>query len=64
MPGLRFKAVCADTTKPVEKPVLIGRKLHQVIIKRNYGGPGVSKMAVAIACHKAAPGGDMIFNHD
>ena len=106
----------------IEGPVLIGRKLHHVIIKRNYGGPGVSKMAVAndpakylkavtvmlkrdgydadnkdwfwvkykpdgslhtnpkgmklagrvakgmpagcIACHKAAPGGDMIYNHD
>lgn len=106
----------------IEGPVLIGNKLHHVIIKRNYGGEGVSKMSVAndpakylkavtvmlkrkgydpenkdwywvkykadgslhtnpkgmklagrvakgmpqgcIACHKAAPGGDMIFNHD
>lgn len=106
----------------IEGPVLIDGDLKHVIIKRNYGGPGVSKMAVAndpakylkavtvmlkrdgfdadnkdwfwvkfkpdgslhtnpmgmklagkvakgkpkgcIACHKAAPGGDMIFNHD
>ncbi len=106
----------------IEGPILIGKKLHHVIIKRNYGGPGVSKMAVAnepakflkaltvmlkrdgydpenkdwywvkfkpdgslhtnpkgmklagrvakgmpegcISCHRAAPGGDMIFNHD
>ena len=106
----------------IEGPVLMGNKLHHVIIKRNYGGEGVSKMAVAnnpakylkavtvmlkregydpenndwfwvkykadgsldknpkgmqlagrvakgmpvgcIACHKAATGGDMIFNHD
>ncbi|RMG33451.1 MAG: hypothetical protein D6720_11400 [Gammaproteobacteria bacterium] len=100
----------------------VGNDAGPVIIKRNYGGPGVSKTAVAnnprkflkavtvmfkrpgydpenqdwfwvkygpdgsvlknpkgmflagrvakgtgkgcIACHKAAPGGDMVFNHD
>ena len=106
----------------IEGPISISGKLHNIIIKRNYGGPGVSKDAVAndpakflkavtvmlkrpgydpenqdwfwvkykasgevdtnpkgmklagqvakgkpvgcIACHTAAPGGDMIFIHD
>ncbi len=106
----------------IEGPININGKLHNIIIKRNYGGPGVSKDAVAnnpakwlkavtvmlkrpgydpdnkdwfwvkfkasgevdsnpkgmklagmvakgkpqgcIACHTAAPGGDMIFIHD
>ena len=106
----------------IEGPIKIGGKLHRVIIKRNYGGPGVSKETVAndpekylkavtvmlkrpgydpdnkdwfwakylpdgsldknpagmqlagmvakgkpagcIACHTAAPGGDMVFTSD
>ena len=106
----------------IEGPININGRLHNIIVKRNYGGPGVSKDAVAnnpakflkavtvmlkrpgydpenqdwfwvkykadgsidtnpagmmlagkvakgkpagcIACHTAAPGGDMIFIHD
>jgi len=106
----------------IEGPINIAGKIHHIIIKRNYGGPGVSKDAVAndpakflkaitvmlkrpgydpedqdwfwvkykpngelhtnpkgmklagkiakgmpvgcIACHSAAPGGDMIFTHN
>ena len=106
----------------IEGPINIKGRLHNIIVKRNYGGPGVSKDAVAndpakflkavtvmlkrpgydpenqdwfwakflpdgsldknpagmmlagkvakgkpagcIACHTAAPGGDMIFIHD
>lgn len=106
----------------IEGPVSVDGKTSHVIIKRNYGGPGVNKQAVAdnpekwlkavtvmfkrpgydaetkdwfwvkyspggailknpkgmslagkvgkggkagcVACHKAAPGGDLVFNHD
>jgi hypothetical protein len=106
----------------IQGPINIGGKLHHIIIKRNYGGPGVSKESVAndpekylkavtvmlkrpgydpdnkdwfwakflangsldknpkgmmlagkvakgkpagcIACHTAAPGGDMVFTSD
>ncbi len=106
----------------LDGPINIDGKLHRIIIKRNYGGPGVSKSAVAndpekylkavtvmlkrpgydpdnkdwfwvkynadgslatnpagmklagkvakgkpkgcIACHTAAPGGDMVFTSD
>jgi len=106
----------------IEGPINIGGKLHRIIIKRNYGGPGVSMDTVAndpekylkavtvmlkrpgydpddkdwfwvkylpdgsldknpagmklagmvakgkpkgcIACHTAAPGGDMVFTSD
>ncbi len=106
----------------IEGPIVISGKIHNIIIKRNYGGPGVSKNTVAndparflkavtimlkrpgydpenkdwfwakykasgeidtnpkgvklagkiakgkpvgcIACHTAAPGGDMVFIHD
>jgi len=106
----------------IQGPINIGGRLHHIIIKRNYGGPGVSKESVAndpekflkavtvmlkrpgydpddkdwfwvkylpdgsldknpkgmklagmiakgkpagcIACHTAAPGGDMVFTSD
>ncbi|OOZ37055.1 hypothetical protein [Solemya velesiana gill symbiont] len=106
----------------IEAPLNVGGETNVVIIKRNYGGEGVGKQAVAddpakwlkavtvmykragldpetkdwfwvkyapdgsvlknpkgaslaglvgkgaiagcIACHKAAPGGDLVFNHD